>query len=114
VTEFGGGFWQRNLFSKVCFAEVFKDETAVSLLNRDLSRTPLRSIIYLLDLLFYNRKLRRMVAVELKLDKFKPADKGQTKLYLRWLEKYEQEPGEETPIGLILCASKSEEQSELL
>jgi hypothetical protein len=51
---------------------------------------------------------------ELKLDKFKPADKGQMELYLRWLEKYEQEPGEESPIGLILCASKSEEQIELL
>src|SRR5215218_2129612 len=69
---------------------------------------------FFLDLLFYNRKLRRMVAVELKLDKFKPADKGQMELYLRWLEKYEQEPGEESPIGLILCASKSEEQIELL
>jgi len=69
---------------------------------------------FYLDLLFYNRKLRRMVAVELKLEKFKPADKGQMELYLRWLEKYEQEPGEESPIGLILCASKSEEQIELL
>jgi predicted nuclease of restriction endonuclease-like (RecB) superfamily len=69
---------------------------------------------FYLDLLFYNRKLRRMVAVELKLDKFKPADKGQMELYLRWLEKYEQEAGEESPIGLILCASKSEEQIELL
>jgi predicted nuclease of restriction endonuclease-like (RecB) superfamily len=49
---------------------------------------------FYLDLLFYNRKLRRMVAVELKLDKFKPADKGQMELYLRWLEKYEQEPGD--------------------
>jgi predicted nuclease of restriction endonuclease-like (RecB) superfamily len=234
VTEFGGGFGQRNLFNMVRFAEVFEDEPVVSLLSRDLSWTHLRSIIYLddplkrefyaemcrverwstrtlekkiagllfertalskkpaalikqelralreegrltpdlifrdpylldflglkdtysekdietailrelekfllelgagftfvarqkritvdnedfyLDLLFYNRKLRRMVAVELKLDKFKPADKGQMELYLRWLEKYEQEPGEESPIGLILCASKSEEQIELL
>jgi predicted nuclease of restriction endonuclease-like (RecB) superfamily len=64
-----------------------------------------------LDLLFYNRKLRRMVAVELKLDKFKPVDKGQMELYLRWLEKYEQEPGEESPIGLILCASKRKSRS---
>lgn len=69
---------------------------------------------YYLDLLFYNRKLRRMVAVELKLDKFRAADKGQMELYMRWLEKYEQEAGEESPIGLILCASKSEEQIELL
>ena len=50
----------------------------------------------------------------MKLDKFKPAYKGQMELYLRWLEKYEQQPGEGSPIGLILCASKSEEQIELL
>ena len=69
---------------------------------------------FYLDLLFYHRKLRRLVAVELKLRKFKPADKGQMELYLRWLEKYEQVPGEESPLGLILCAGKSEEQIELL
>jgi predicted nuclease of restriction endonuclease-like (RecB) superfamily len=69
---------------------------------------------FYLDLLFYHRKLRRLVAVELKLRKFKAADKGQMELYLRWLEKYEQEPGEESPLGLILCAGKSEEQIELL
>jgi predicted nuclease of restriction endonuclease-like (RecB) superfamily len=69
---------------------------------------------FYLDLLFYHRKLRRLVAIELKLDKFKPAYKGQMELYLRWLEKYEQQPGEDSPIGLILCASKSEEQIELL
>ena len=69
---------------------------------------------FYLDLLFYHRILRRLVAIELKLDKFKPAYKGQMELYLRWLEKYEQQPGEGSPIGLILCASKSEEQIELL
>ena len=69
---------------------------------------------FYLDLLFYHRRLRRLVAIELKLDKFKPAYKGQMELYLRWLEKYEQQPGEGSPIGLILCASKSEEQIELL
>jgi predicted nuclease of restriction endonuclease-like (RecB) superfamily len=69
---------------------------------------------FYLDLLFYHRKLHRLVAIELKLDKFKPAYKGQMELYLRWLEKYEQQPGEDSPIGLILCASKSEEQVELL
>jgi len=67
-----------------------------------------------LDLLFYHRRLRRLVAVDLKLGKFQAADKGQMELYLRWLEKYEQQPGEESPIGLILCAGKSEEQIELL
>ena len=69
---------------------------------------------YYLDLLFYHRLLRRLVAVELKLGKFKAADKGQMELYLRWLEKYEMQPGEEPPIGLILCAEKSAEQVELL
>jgi predicted nuclease of restriction endonuclease-like (RecB) superfamily len=69
---------------------------------------------YYLDLLFYHRKLRRLVAIDLKLGKFQAADKGQMELYLRWLEKYEQQPGEESPIGLVLCASKSEEHIELL
>jgi predicted nuclease of restriction endonuclease-like (RecB) superfamily len=69
---------------------------------------------FYLDLLFYHRKLQRLVAIELKLDNFKAEYKGQMELYLRWLEKYEQQPGEGSPIGLILCASKSEEQIELL
>ena len=58
---------------------------------------------FYLDLLFYHRKLRRLVAIELKLGKFKAAYKGQMELYLRWLEKHEMESGEETPIGLLLC-----------
>ena len=69
---------------------------------------------YYLDLLFYHRLLRRLVAIELKLGKFKAADKGQMELYLRWLEKYEMQPGEEPSIGLILCAGKSDEHVELL
>lgn len=69
---------------------------------------------FYLDLLFYHRKLRRLVAVELKLERFKAADKGQMELYLRWLERYETEPGEEPPVGLILCEDKGDEQVELL
>ena len=69
---------------------------------------------YYLDLLFYHRKLRRLVAIDLKLGKFQAADKGQMELYLRWLEKYEKQPEEDPPIGLILCADKSEEQIKLL
>lgn len=69
---------------------------------------------FYIDLLFYHRKLRRLVALELKLGPFKAADKGQMELYLRWLERYEMEPGEEPPIGLILCADKRDEQVELL
>ena len=69
---------------------------------------------YYIDLLFYHRGMRRLVAVELKLDRFKAADKGQMELYLRWLDRYERRPGEDSPIGLILCAGKSAEQVELL
>jgi len=69
---------------------------------------------YYLDLLFYHRRLRRLVAIDLKLGRFHAADKGQMELYLRWLEKYEQHPEEEPPIGLILCAGKSGEHVELL
>ena len=69
---------------------------------------------YYLDLLFFHRKLKRLIAIELKLGKFKATHKGQMELYLRWLEKYEKEPGEETPLGLILCAGKASEQIELL
>lgn len=69
---------------------------------------------FYLDLLFYHRKLNRLIAIELKLGKFKPAYKGQMELYLRWLEKYEQEPHENKPIGLILCAEGNQEQIQLL
>ncbi len=67
-----------------------------------------------LDLLFFHRKLKRLIAIELKLGKFKPAYKGQMELYLRWLEKYETESWEEQPIGLVLCAEGNQEQVELL
>ncbi|WP_386693573.1 PDDEXK nuclease domain-containing protein [Lonepinella sp. MS14435] len=69
---------------------------------------------FYLDLLFFHRKLRRLVAVELKLGKFKAKDKGQMELYLNWLNKYERQEFEEAPIGLILCAESSREQVELL
>jgi predicted nuclease of restriction endonuclease-like (RecB) superfamily len=69
---------------------------------------------YYLDLLFYHRGLRRLVAIDLKLRDFQPGDKGQMELYLRWLARYELQPGEESPIGLILCAGKKREQIELL
>lgn len=67
-----------------------------------------------LDLLFFHRKLKRLIAIELKLGKFKAAYKGQMELYLRWLDKYEKQSGEETPLGLILCAEGGHEQIELL
>ncbi|MBL4560980.1 MAG: DUF1016 family protein [Labilibaculum sp.] len=67
-----------------------------------------------LDLLFYHRKLKRLVAIDLKLNRFKAKYKGQMELYLRYLEKHETEKGEESPIGMILCAEGSKEQIELL
>ena len=67
-----------------------------------------------LDLLFYHRHLRRLIAVELKLESFQPAHVGQMEFYLRWLDKHERAPGEESPIGLILCAAADTEQVELL
>ena len=69
---------------------------------------------FYLDLLFYHRRLHRLIAVDLKLGRFKAQYKGQMELYLRWLEKNEMEPGEESPLGLLLCTEGSEEQIELL
>ncbi len=69
---------------------------------------------FYIDLLFYNRKLKRLVAIELKLGNFRPEYKSQMELYLRWLAKYEQESDELPPLGIILCAGKKQEQIELL
>lgn len=69
---------------------------------------------FYLDLLFYHRRLKRLVAVELKIDRFKAAHKGQMELYLNWLDKYERQQGESAPIGLILCAKAGTEQVELM
>lgn len=69
---------------------------------------------FYLDLLFFHRRLRRLVAIELKLGRFKAAHKGQMELYLAWLNQHERQSGEEPPIGLILCAEASREQVELL
>src|SRR5680860_730783 len=69
---------------------------------------------FYLDLLFFNRKLKKLVAVELKLGRFEASHKGQMELYLKWLNRYEKQEGENHPIGLILCAEKSNEQVELL
>ena len=69
---------------------------------------------FYIDLLFYNRKLKRLVVVELKQGKFKPEYKGQMELYLRWLAKFETEADENPPLGIILCAGKNSEQVELL
>ena len=69
---------------------------------------------FYIDLLFYNRKLKRLIAIDLKVGDFRAEYKGQMELYLRWLAKYEQESGENPPLGIILCAGKKHEQIELL
>jgi predicted nuclease of restriction endonuclease-like (RecB) superfamily len=69
---------------------------------------------FYIDLVFYNRKLKRLVAVELKVGDFKPEYKGQMELYLRWLDRHAREPDERSPLGIILCAGKKAEQIELL
>lgn len=69
---------------------------------------------FYIDLLLYNRKLRRLVVIELKQGNFKPEYKGQMELYLRWLAQHEREPDENLPLGIILCAGKNSEQIELL
>lgn len=69
---------------------------------------------YYLDLLFYHRKLKRLVLIELKLGEFKPEYKGQVELYLKWLAKYEQQPDEDTPIAILLCSSKDKDVVELM
>jgi hypothetical protein len=67
-----------------------------------------------LDLLLYSRTLRRLIAIELKLGEFKAAYKSQMELYLKWLDRYERQPGEEQPIGIILCAEANREIIEML
>jgi len=69
---------------------------------------------YYLDLLFYHRKLRRLVAIELKVGDFEATDKGQMELYLNWLKRHEREASEEEPLGMIICAGKADEHVELM
>ncbi len=69
---------------------------------------------YYIDLLFFHRRLRRLVVIELKLGAFRPADKGQVELYLRWLDRHERQPGEEAPVAIILCADRKSETVEYL
>ena len=69
---------------------------------------------YYIDLLFYHRRLKCLVAIDLKIGEFEAGYKGQMELYLRYLEKYDQLDGENTPIGLTLCTGKNDEHIELL
>ena len=69
---------------------------------------------YYIDLLFFHRRMRRLVAIELKIGDFKPADAGQLELYLRWLDRHERQPSEAAPLGIILCAGKKRETVEYM
>jgi len=77
-------------------------------------RITIDAVDYRIDLLFYHRSLRRLVAIDLKLGKFKPEHEGQMLLYLRYLNKNERKEGEESPIGLILCSEGNTEHIEYL
>jgi predicted nuclease of restriction endonuclease-like (RecB) superfamily len=77
-------------------------------------RMSMDGVDFKLDLLFYSRELRRLIAIDLKLDMFKPAHKGQMEFYLKWLDRYDRYEGEKSPIGLILCAKAHRGQIELL
>ena len=70
--------------------------------------------VFKIDLLFYHRDLRRLVAIDLKGGRFKASFKGQMELYLKWLDRYERKEGEFAPVGLILCTKASRNQIELL
>lgn len=69
---------------------------------------------YIMDLLFYHRKLKRLVLIELKIGEFEAKYKGQVELYLKWLSKYEKQEDEQEPIAIILCASKDSEVVQLM
>lgn len=77
-------------------------------------RITVDAIDYYIDLLFYHRSLHRLVAIDLKLGKFKPEHEGQMMLYLRYLNQNERKQGEESPIGLILCSEGNTEHIEYL
>lgn len=107
------GFSTKNLRHMLRFAEAFPEREIVSAVQRQLSWTHIKTLIYIddplkrdfyIDLLLYNRRLKRLVAIELKLGEFKAEYKGQMELYLRWLTKHEQEAGEAPPLGVILCS----------
>jgi predicted nuclease of restriction endonuclease-like (RecB) superfamily len=77
-------------------------------------RITVDAVDYKIDLLFFHRGLKRLVAIDLKLGKFKPEHEGQMLLYLRYLNKNERKEGEESPIGLILCSEGNTEHIEYL
>ncbi len=77
-------------------------------------RITIDNVDYYMDLLFFHRKLRRLIVIELKLGRLKVEHKSQIELYLRWLDKHERGVDENPPIGILLCAEKSDSLIELL
>ncbi len=77
-------------------------------------RITIDNVDYYMDLLFFHRKLRRLIVIELKLGRLKVEHKSQIELYLRWLDKHERGADENPPIGILLCAEKSDSLIELL
>ena len=63
---------------------------------------------YRIDLLLFHRRLRCLMAIDLKIGKFTHADAGQMNLYLNYLRERMMEPGENEPVGLILCSAKDD------
>jgi predicted nuclease of restriction endonuclease-like (RecB) superfamily len=113
--------YQRTAISKDLESAIIAElQSFISELGSDFAflarqkRISIDSRDYYIDLLFYHRRLRSLVVIDLKLGEFEAAYKGQMELYLRYLEKYEMLDGENSPIGLILCAGKNEEHIELL
>lgn len=77
-------------------------------------RITVDNVDYYIDLLFFHRRLKRLIVVEIKLGPLKAEHKGQIELYLRWLDKHEKGEGENPPMGILLCAEKSDSLVELL
>jgi predicted nuclease of restriction endonuclease-like (RecB) superfamily len=119
VVDFLGlsGYYSENDLENAILAELEKFILELgqgfAFLERQ-KRIPIDSVDYSLDLLFYHRKLNRLVAIDLKLGKFKPKHKGQMELYLKYLQKHDKQPNENPPIGLLLCSEGNTEHIELL
>ena len=136
VERYGTGWSEKKLRHCIRSAETFSEQDIVSATQRQMIITQVEAFIkelgsdftfvarqkritvdatdYYLDLLFFHRELRRLVAIDLKLGKFKPEHEGQMLLYLRYLNQNERKEWEESPIGLILCSEGNTEHIEYL
>ena len=121
---FDGGYGLRyripddanNIYYEVIFESVDNDGLIIKCESHDILRSKITidGTDYKLDLLFYHRKLKCLVAIDLKLGKFKPQYKGQMELYLKYMQKHDMQPDENPPIGLLLCSEGNTEHIELM